>query len=66
MGGSTTLAWDVSGASYLIISPGVGAALLVAVSEICRAHPEIVELDLNPVVAGPNGLSILDARVLVG
>ena len=42
------------------------AALMASVSELCRAHPEIVELDLNPVVAGPDGYSILDARVLLG
>jgi len=39
---------------------------MASVSELCCAHPEIVELDLNPVVAGPDGYAILDARMLVG
>ena len=42
------------------------AMLMASVSKVCLAHPEIVELDLNPVVAGPDGYQILDARVLVG
>lgn len=42
------------------------AMLMASVSTVCLAHPEIVELDLNPVVAGPDGYQILDARVLVG
>jgi acetyltransferase len=42
------------------------AALMAAVSELCLAHPEIAELDLNPVVAGPEGLAILDARIVLG
>ena len=41
------------------------ASLMASVSELCRAHPEIVELDLNPVIAGSDGYSILDARVLI-
>jgi len=43
------------------------AALIAGVSDLCLAHPEIAELDLNPVVAGADALAILDARiVLVG
>lgn len=42
------------------------ATLMASVSELCLTHPEIVELDLNPVVAGPDGYQILDARMLVG
>jgi acetyltransferase len=42
------------------------AALMASVSELCRTHPEIAELDLNPVIAGPDGCQILDARILVG
>ena len=41
------------------------AALMASVSELCLAHPEIAELDLNPVVAGADGYAILDARMLV-
>ncbi len=42
------------------------ATLMASVSDLCAAHPEIAELDLNPVVAGPEGCAILDARILVG
>src|SRR5208282_1883994 len=41
------------------------AGLLVTVSEFAARHPEIKEMDLNPVVAYPSGLSVLDARVLL-
>ena len=39
--------------------------LLVRTSAMVEAHPEIVELDLNPVICGPDGALILDARVRV-
>jgi acyl-CoA synthetase (NDP forming) len=39
--------------------------VLLRVSALVEAHPEIAELDLNPVVASPEGALILDARVRV-
>ena len=39
--------------------------VLLRVSAMVEAHPEIVELDCNPVVAGPDGTVIVDARVRV-
>ena len=39
--------------------------LMLAVSDICVAHPDIAELDLNPVMAYPDGLAVLDARILL-
>jgi hypothetical protein len=30
-----------------------------------QAHPEIAELDCNPVIAGPHGATIVDARLRV-
>lgn len=30
---------------------------------LAAAHPETAELDCNPVVAGPNGAVIVDARI---
>nr|WP_295833536.1 acetate--CoA ligase [uncultured Azospirillum sp.] len=40
-------------------------SLMLAVSDLCAAHPEIAELDLNPVLAHPDGLAVLDARILL-
>ncbi|MGO9607452.1 MAG: acetate--CoA ligase family protein [Candidatus Binataceae bacterium] len=39
--------------------------LLVKLSEFAIAHPEIREMDLNPLAVYPRGLAILDARVLI-
>ncbi|QSB15651.1 acetate--CoA ligase family protein [Natronosporangium hydrolyticum] len=40
-------------------------ALIVAVGEVVLAHPDVVELELNPVLAQPAGATILDARAFV-
>ncbi len=42
------------------------ADLVTRVSRLAAAHPELVELELNPVLAGPDGVLALDARVVVG
>jgi acetyl coenzyme A synthetase (ADP forming)-like protein len=39
--------------------------VLLRVSAMVEAHPEIVELDCNPLIAGPSGAVIVDARVRV-
>jgi acyl-CoA synthetase (NDP forming) len=39
--------------------------LLLACSEIIEAYPQIQELDLNPVIVHHQGLSIVDARILL-
>jgi acetyl coenzyme A synthetase (ADP forming)-like protein len=39
--------------------------VIVRVGALAAAHPEIVELDLNPVIASPTGAVIVDARVRV-
>jgi acetyltransferase len=39
--------------------------LMLGVSDLCGAFPEIEELDLNPVLAYPEGLAVLDTRILL-
>jgi acyl-CoA synthetase (NDP forming) len=39
--------------------------LLLRVSQLAEDLPELAELDLNPVIAGPHGCVIVDARVRV-
>jgi acetyltransferase len=40
--------------------------LLRALSTIAEEHPRVTELDLNPVVATPEGCFAVDARIVVG
>jgi acyl-CoA synthetase (NDP forming) len=39
--------------------------VLLRVSALAAAHPEIAELDCNPLTAGPDGALVLDARIRV-
>jgi len=39
--------------------------VLLRVSAMVQAHPEIAELDCNPLIAGPHGVTIVDARLRV-
>jgi len=39
--------------------------LLMLCSEIVEAYPEILEMDLNPVIVYEKGLSIIDARIIL-
>ncbi len=39
--------------------------LLLRVSQLVEAHPEIEELDLNPVFARPDGAEAVDARIVI-
>ena len=41
------------------------ADLIARVSEFAAAHPQVRELDLNPVAAYPKGVRALDARILL-
>jgi acetate---CoA ligase (ADP-forming) len=38
--------------------------LLLGVSDLVLAEPELLELDLNPVIAHPGGLALVDVRVV--
>jgi acetate---CoA ligase (ADP-forming) len=39
--------------------------LLMKVSEVASAHPEIAEIDLNPVIFHAGGYSVVDARMIL-
>ena len=39
--------------------------VLLGLSALVEAHPEVSELDANPVIAGPGGALIVDARIRV-
>ena len=41
------------------------AELLLSISAVCHAYPEIAELDLNPVIVHGKGYTIADARVIL-
>ncbi len=41
------------------------ASLIGKVSEVIEAYPEIYEMDLNPVIVHEDGLTIVDARVIL-
>jgi acyl-CoA synthetase (NDP forming) len=42
------------------------ADVVLRVARLVDDLPEIAELDLNPVIAGPDGCVVVDARVRVG
>lgn len=42
------------------------AAALTGVSDLAADLPQIVELDINPLLAAPGGVWVVDARVRVG
>jgi acyl-CoA synthetase (NDP forming) len=39
--------------------------VLLRVSALVDSHPELVEMDCHPVIAGPDGVVAVDARVRV-
>jgi hypothetical protein len=41
------------------------AEVVVRLSCLAAAHPELVELELNPLLAGPAGVLALDARIVL-
>ena len=64
---------DISGANYLKAFRGAKpvdrdaiANVVVAISRLMMYHPEISEIDLNPVIATPDGVFVVDARLMKG
>ncbi len=47
------------------VDTGAIAAMLDQVSQFAAAHPEVAELDLNPVIASPGGAIAVDARIVL-
>jgi len=41
------------------------ADCLLAVAQIAEENPQIVEIDLNPVFAYPQGILVADARIIM-
>jgi acetyltransferase len=41
------------------------AHLLVSLGTLALQHPEVAELDCNPVFASPTGISLVDVRILI-
>ena len=39
--------------------------LMLRISALVQSHPEITELDLNPVIAYPDGYAVVDARIIM-
>ena len=44
---------------------GFVADIIVAVADLMLAHPQLAELDLNPVLAGPRGCVAVDWRIRI-
>jgi hypothetical protein len=42
------------------------ADVVLRIARLADDFPEVAELDLNPVIAGPDGCVTVDARVRVG
>jgi acetyltransferase len=40
------------------------ADCILSVAKLAESHPEIVEIDLNPVLAYPDGILVVDARII--
>jgi len=40
--------------------------MILQVSDFAEKHPEVAEIDLNPVFAGSDGAVAVDARVILG
>ena len=47
------------------VDTGAIADVLERVSRFAAAHPEVAELDLNPVIASPEGAIAVDARIVL-
>ena len=44
---------------------GAAAAAVAAVSRFAAAHPEVLEVEINPLLVLPSGALALDARIII-
>jgi acyl-CoA synthetase (NDP forming) len=72
VGAARELLLSLQGAAVLLGARGRArvdldalADVVARVSRLAAAHPELVELELNPVLAGPAGVLALDARTVL-
>ncbi|MES2710621.1 MAG: acetate--CoA ligase family protein [Pseudomonadota bacterium] len=72
-GDATAMLGEIKGADVLDGVRGGAAvdrkalvSLMLHLSDIAVAYPGITEIDLNPVIAGPAGCTIADARIILG
>lgn len=68
-----TMIEGISGVNYLKTFRGAKpvdidgiANIIVAISRLMNEHPEISEIDLNPVIATHEGVYVVDARLMRG
>jgi len=47
------------------VSKAALVELILKVASIVEAHPEIAEIDLNPLMAYPDGYAVVDARMIL-
>jgi hypothetical protein len=55
----------LTGARGTVVDRSAVVALVHAVGQVMAAHPEVEELDLNPVLAGPGGCVAVDVRLVM-
>ncbi|MFC1849598.1 acetate--CoA ligase family protein, partial [candidate division CSSED10-310 bacterium] len=53
------------GRGSLVVDKEKLTSILMTVSDIIEAYPEIAEMDLNPIIAHEQGISIVDARIIL-